>query len=86
MLSVKEEVGRICSCLGDGEVLTWEIEDINASVNKLSGRVRVAVTHDAQERLTLKELETVLAHECDNLDAGLFHRLIVSVYFAVPVV
>ena len=86
VLGVVEEIGRRYGCLGDADVLIWESDGINASVNKSRGRVRVAVTRGALERLTREELEAMLAHECGHLDAGLLRRLFGRGYFAAPAV
>jgi hypothetical protein len=51
VLGVVEEVGRRYGCLGDADVLIWESDGVNASVNKSRGRVRVAVTRGALEFL-----------------------------------
>jgi Zn-dependent protease with chaperone function len=66
--------------------LIWDSDGINAFVNKSRGRVRIAVTRGALERLTREELEAMLAHECGHLDAGLLRRLFGRGYFAAPAV
>jgi heat shock protein HtpX len=85
VLGVVEEVGRRYGCLGDADVLIWDSDGVNAFVNKSRGRVRVAVTRGALERLTRGELEAMLAHECGHLDAGLLRRFGRG-YFAAPAV
>jgi len=64
---VVKGVVRGCGRFGNIEVLIWEGDDINAYVSRSGGRVRVAVTRGALERLTREELKAMLAHECGHL-------------------